>query len=253
MLWLILPHTDTGISSDNTDDSMKFLSRLTTTLSATTERAVVRFENHDAITAAAVRGAREAVTAARVRHARLQREGERRREQLASLQTAEMQWRDRARASAASDQANALACLERRRAVEARIDDARGALEEHQRVEQEMQGRLTELERRLENIIRRRDALRSRESMTRAADVLDSLHRDDGDGLEDVFERWEVRIADDGARLAPPGDNPALGTDAPATDDALARRYAVEEHEASLQAELTSLVGEKPETEPGHE
>jgi len=89
--------------------------------------------------------------------------------------------------------------------------------------------------------------------MTRAADVLDSLHRDDGDGLEDVFERWEVQIADDGARLASPGDNIALGTDALATDDALARRYAVEEHEASLQAELTSLVGEKLETEPGHE
>ena len=54
---------------------MKILTRLTATLGAGTDRAVARFENHDAIAAAAVRGAREAVAAARVRHARLRRDG----------------------------------------------------------------------------------------------------------------------------------------------------------------------------------
>lgn len=228
---------------------MKLLSRLTTTLGATTERAVARFENHDAITAAAVGGAREAVAAARVRHVRLQREGERRGEQIAALQSEETAWRDRARACAESDEANAIACLERRRAVAARIDDARTALDEHQRLEAEMQARLIGLERRLEDITRRRDALRSRESMTRACDVLDNLQREDSGGLDDVFDRWETRIADSGAGGA--SSSGEIGSFS--TNDALARRYAAEEHEASLQAELASLAGETPLPSPAKE
>lgn len=217
---------------------MNLLTRLTATLGAETTRAVARFENHDAIAAAATRGAREAVTTARVRHARLLREGDRRREQLTTLELDETRWGERAHASAATDEANALACLEQRRATRKRIDDARQALAEHERLESEMSGRLQTLERRLAEITRRRDALRSRESIVRAGEVLDTVTRDDGHGIDDVFERWEVRIADTDAERAM-RDEPTFHGD----DDALARRYASIEHEASLRSELAELTG----------
>lgn len=216
---------------------MKLFTRLTASISAEADRAVSRFENHDAIAAAAVRSAKESVTAARVRHARLQREGARQRESLAALQQDEARWTERARASADSDEANALACLERRRITRMKAQDFRRTLNAHDSLEAEMADRLASLERRLTEITHRRDTLRSRESIVRAGEVLDTITRDDGAGIEDVFERWEVRIADTGSARDLHDDGMTRSD-----DDSLERRYAALEHEASLKAELGALV-----------
>lgn len=223
---------------------MKLLTRLTATLGAGTTRAVARFENHDAIADAAVRGAREAVATARVRHARLRRTGDTRRAYLATLQEGEQRWTERARASAGHDEAEALACLERRRALRERITDARDALGQHERLERETAARLEALETRLADIVRRRDALRSRESLARAGEVLDTLSNDGADGLEDVFERWEISIADTDPLDRIPGTASDVGI-GPA-DDPLERRFADAERDAALRAELAALVDEAP-------
>ena len=107
----------------------------------------------------------------------------------------------------------------------------------HERLEQECGERLAELESRLADIGRRRDTLRSRESIARAGDVLDSLSRDDGDGLEDVFERWEVRIA--GSEVHGAARD---AIDAHADTDALERRYANAERDEALRGELAALL-----------
>ena len=216
---------------------MRILTRLTATLGAGTDRAVARFENHDAIAAAAVRGAREAVATARVRHARLHRDGEGRRHALAELLAAERSWGERARRAAATSESEALACLERRRLVRTRIEDARTAVAAHEGLERECGERLAELESRLADIGRRRDTLRSRESIARAGEVLDSLSRDGGDGLEDVFDRWEVRIAGSEAH-----ESARDALDAQADTDALERRYANAERDEALQGELAALL-----------
>ena len=67
--------------------------------------------------------------------------------------------------------------------------------------------------------------------------MLDSLSRDDGDGLEDVFDRWEVRIAGSEAH-----ESAHTALDAHADTDALERRYANAERDEALQGELAALL-----------
>ena len=234
---------------------MNLLTRLTATIGASTTRAVARIENHDAIAAAAVSGAREAVATARVRHARLRRDGDARRETLLALEADERRWGERARTSAGRDESEALACLERRRATRARLAEGRRALDEHERLERETADRLRALEGRLAEIVRRRDALRSRESLARAGEVLDTLGRDDEHGLDDVFERWEVRIATSDSSGA--GDlstlDPSVRPSPASRDDELERRHASAERDTALREELAALLDDGARTEKDHD
>ena len=226
---------------------MKLITRLSATIGAGASRAVTRFENHEAIASAAVREARERVAAARVGLAGLRRDGDERRTALAALESEEARWEARARASAAHDERDALACLERRRATRVRLEEARRALARHAALEREGGARLQSLETRLTELSGRRDALRTRAALARATEVLDTLERGgdglSGDGLSDVFDRWEIRLA--GRESAELRETSAeRGSTIRPDDDPLERRHADAEHEASLRAELALLRGE---------
>ena len=242
---------------------MKLLTRLTATLGAGTSRAVSRAVSrassrvedpdaaahdaiaHDAIVHAAVRGAREAVTTARVRRERLRRTGETRRAYLATLLEGEERWTGRARRSAAADdESEALACLERRRALRGRIADARDAVDAHERLERETSARLETLETRLADIVRRRDALRSRPSPARSGGGPDTLSRDVSDSLADMLERWEIRIVDSDPLDRIPGTSSDVGI-GPAANP-LETRRADAERDAALRGELEALIGRSP-------
>lgn len=213
---------------------MKLFTRITATLNATAESAVARFENHEAITESALRKIRETVSEARVRHNRVVRDGEAIRQTIASLNEQIEQWTERARLSAADDESRALACLDRRAVCRTQLTYANESLTQHFALESQTKDRLEQMQRRLEQIILQRNQLRSRDSMAKATQALNSV---DGAapsaGINELFERWEVSIGESEIH------NEVHG--APA--DALMHEFDTQERQMNLQRELAELKG----------
>jgi phage shock protein A len=208
---------------------MSMLKRLTATLSTTVDRWVGELENHDAVAAAHLEDATRALAAAQVRLGRLREAGAdlRRREEAARAAAA--RWTERAR-GAEDDEATALECLRRRRAAEAEASSLAGLRERQEAQEQQMAREVEAFRGRLDALRQRRTLLRSREATARLAGARTALEeRTEGD-LDDLFERWEVRVT--GSELAGRPELPL---------DDLETRFAQAEDEASLRAELAAL------------
>ena len=216
---------------------MKLFTRISATLNATAESAVSRFENHEAITESALKKIRQTVSEARVRHERVVRDGREIRRTIASLNEQIEQWTQRARISAADDESKALACLERRAACRTQLTPANESLAEHVVLETQAENRLDKMQIRLEQIIQQRNHLRSRESVAKATQALNTV---DGSassaGINELFERWEVSIGDSEIHNDVHGAPP----------DPLMHEFETTEKRESLQRELAELsAGEK--------
>ncbi len=213
---------------------MKLFTRITATLNATAESAVARFENHEAITESALKTIRQAVSEARVRHERVVRDGQEIRRTVATLNEQISQWTERARLSTADDETRALACLDRRAACRAQLIHANESLAQHALLETQTRDRLEQMQLRLEQINLHRNQLRSRESVAKATQALNSV---DGSapsaGINELFERWEVSIGESEIH------NEVHSTPA----DPLMHEFETEERRVNLQRELAELKG----------
>lgn len=213
---------------------MKLFTRITATLNATAESAVARFENHEAITESALRRIRQTVSEARIRHERVVRDGQEIRRTIASLNEQIGQWTARASRSAAEDESRALACLDRRAACRAQLAHANESSAQHVVLESQTRDRLQQMQRRLEQIILQRNQLRSRESVAKATQALNSVEGSaPSAGINDLFERWEVSIGESEIHNEVHGTPP----------DPLMNEYETAEKRLDLQRELAELKG----------
>jgi len=220
---------------------MNLFTRISATLGATADNAVSRFENHDAIAQTALAEARQALASARIRHQRLMRSTD---EIRANLETAEeqvQQWTLRAQKLATTDEARAMQCLEQRQLSRQQVNSHLLNLCKHEDMASSMANRLEQMETRLRNMVGQRDEMRSRESLARATRVMDRIDNQGRDGVDAIFERWELtigetEIGDD--RYHHEFDNVS----------SLQREMDEEERQAALKDELAALVEESKET-----
>lgn len=213
---------------------MKLFTRIAATLNASTESAVARFENHDAITESALKKIRQTVSEARVRHERVVRDGQEIQRTIATLDEQIEQWTERARFSAAEDESRALACLDRRATCRTQLIHANESLAQHVLLESQTSDRLERMQLRLEQINLQRNQLRSREAVAKATQAIDSV---DGSapsaGINELFERWEVSIGESEIHNEVHGTPP----------DLLTHEFEAEERRVNMQRELAELKG----------
>ncbi len=213
---------------------MKLFTRITATLNATAESAVARFENHEAITESALKKIRQTVSEARVRHERVVRDGKEIQRTIATLNEQIEQWTERARLSAAEDESRAIACLDRRATCRTQLAHANESLAQHVMQESQTRDRLQQMQLRLEQVNLQRNQLRSRESVAKATQALNSV---DGPvpsaGINELFERWEVSIGESEIHNEVHGTPP----------DPLIHEFETEERRVNLQRELAELKG----------
>ena len=213
---------------------MKLFTRITATLNATAESAVARFENHEAITESALKRIRQTVSEARVRHERVLRDGQEIQRTITSLSDQIELWTERARLSAAEDESRALACLERRAACRTQLTHANESLARHVVLESQARDRLEQMQLRLEQINLQRNQLRSRESVAKATQALNSVDGSSSSaGINELFERWEVSI----------GESEILNEVNGTPPDPLKHEFETEERRVDLQRELAELKG----------
>lgn len=214
---------------------MSVFKRVTLALSTTLDRMVGEIENHDAVVEAGIRESRRLYAKARVRHTRLQQEGERLRRALDSARVDEQQWRERALGCADTPEGEerALLCLERSRRAAQQVCALTETCQRHLDTETELGRELDGLRRRVEELEHRRQLMRSREATADAALHIRDSDRDALIGLDDTFERWEIRLTE-----------AELTTDSLAGSehlDPLASEFAAAEAREALRAELDAL------------
>jgi phage shock protein A len=211
---------------------MGIINRITTTLTASVDRAVSQVENHDAVIDVSIKDCRAALSKAQVRYSRVKKDRQNLQSRLEELQEMETTWENRAKSVAAEDEKMALDCLHRKNICKQRISNTQQALVQHEELEQKVGASITKIEQRLSHITQQRNMMRSRHSAADALRTINSIEGSSKNDVDDTFERWEMIISEAeyevGQELEPV--------------DLLDKSFAEKEDEAVLRAELSALM-----------
>jgi phage shock protein A len=193
---------------------------------------VTRVENHDALVTAALSDLRQATARAQVQLKRVRRDGETLSSRLTKARAAVIDWQARAKRSL-DDEARALACLRRRKDARREVTELERRLEVHARAEDQLAQDIRVLEERLRALSEQRNLMRTRQSRAEALRAIQGRQVELSEDLEDVFERWETRLAE--AELA---SGCPLGS-----GDTFEAAFVRSEEDAELRSELQALRG----------
>ncbi len=213
---------------------MNLLTRISATVTGKLEEAVSHVENHDAVVAVALKDTRAAVAKARVRMQQVQKDGAAMRTRLEQLQEKETLWAERARNTAADDEAKALECVARRNQCREQITKTRQALRKHEELEHRVRENVTRMEERLREMNHQQNLMRSRQSTADAMRIINKIEDQSQGGIEATFDRWEMLITET-----------EYASDTLPDVDSLDHAFVKEEQTAELKAELEALLSEK--------
>lgn len=206
--------------------------RLSTTIAANFNWAVTQIENHDALVASAIREVQRGEARARVQLTRVKRDGESLRAKINMARASAKSWEERAQVVAATDQKKAIECMKRRKRFLQEINERELQLAEQDRMEQELVRDIEAVQGRLEELKRKRNLMKGRESTAYSLSTLQSQEVGILGELDDVFERWEVKISE-------------YETSAAKSEsgiDELEAEFLSQEEEQELAGELAKLV-----------
>jgi len=215
---------------------MNFITRISATLLSGVDNTVSQIENHDAIVEASLRESQRAAAQARVRLQRVKRDGESMlRKQKTLLQKIE-NWSARAQANHANDRQLALQCIARRKQCISEEQEVQVALKQHTELEQQLVETITTIERRITDMSRQRNQMRSRQSAAEALRVMNKIEGSNNNGIDDTFERWDLTISETEIN--------AGVSSLPMESDPLDAQFDAEEEQQALEAELNAFIAE---------
>lgn len=213
---------------------MNGLKRIKATVFGYFEQAVSSIENHEALSDAALLEIQRASTKAQSHLRRVQSDGEQLKRDAAKAAEDGTLWTTRALRCAETDRDKALECV--RRKNECLKDHARlnALILDQEQLEQNLSKDLKELSRKVEELKRRKNSLKLQECAAKAQGVVGELDGSPLTDLEDIFSRWELRIAEHRINYGRTKTH----------TEPLESEFLREEEEAALQAELTHLMDE---------
>jgi phage shock protein A len=140
-------------------------------------------------------------------------------------------WEERAVTAAKEDEAKTLECIKRRNQSRGQKEQAAAMLARHDEIEREVGVTVARIEERITTLTQQRNALRSRHSAADALRVINRIEDTSAHGIEDIFDRWEMLIAE--TEYAS-GDT--------RHSDSFEAAYTQQESDASLKADLDALL-----------
>ena len=210
---------------------MSMFKRIFTSVSASVDQLVGEIENHDALIAAAIREQRKKLAAAKVQLRHLQDREQRAAHDIAALQAKCQQWQHRAVKVATDDESRALACLQQRQQLIARIDRLEGYRNQYLQTGRKMTADIARCEDELRNLQQKHELFRARQSSSDASCVLDSLSDIVSTDISASFERWDASIIE--KELMAPMEEEM---------DNLELTFADVENREALESELAELM-----------
>lgn len=217
---------------------MSLIRRISTSITSTVDKAVSRVENHDAIINAALRDTQQAAARSRVRLERVRKDGQNLRIRREELETGIVRWTERAKATAARDEAKALDCLRRKKECETQLRKLRVSIEKHNELESRIVDQVKKIEARIGEVAQQRNVMRSRQSVAEAMRTINDVEGVSYGEIEDTFDRWEINLGE--AEIL-------MGAASPS--DPLETAFMAEEEVTELKAELEVLL-QSDEEEP---
>ncbi len=211
---------------------MGIINRITTTLTASVDKAVSQVENHDAVIDVSIKDCRAALAKAQVRHSRVKKDRDNLQSKLQELQEMEVTWVNRAKSVAAQDEKIALDCLHRKNICKQRISDTQKSLSQHNELELRVSGSIKKIEQRLADITQQRNMMRSRHSAADALRTINSIEGSSNNDIDDTFERWETVISE---------AEYEVGQEIESVD-LLDKTFCEKEDEDALRVELSQLM-----------
>ena len=215
---------------------MRLFKRITTTVSSSIDKAVSKVENHDAIINAALLETQQAAARSRVRLVRVQKDGSNLKTRRKELQTAALQWAERAKNVAGTDEAKALECLRRRKECQTQAESLDASIEKHHELENRIAENLKKIDARISEVSQQRNMMRSRQSVAEATRIINNIEGVSYGEIEDTFDRWEINL----------GESEIISGSGPSTDS-LESAFLVEEDQTALRAELADLLNKDNE------
>ncbi len=216
---------------------MGIINRITTTLTASIDKAVTQVENHDAVIDVSIKDCRSALAKAQVRYSRVKKDRQNIESKLNELLEMETTWENRAKSVATQDEKMALDCLHRKNICKQRIVEMQKSLSQHNELEQKVSASITKIEQRLSKITQQRNMMRSRHSAAEALRTINSIEGSTSNDVDDTFERWELVVSE---------AEYEVGQELEAVD-ALDKSFCEKEDEEALRAELTLLMNSEVE------
>lgn len=221
---------------------MKLLKRITTTLTASVDSAVRQIENHDALVEASIKNARHQVAESKVRLARARKEGERLTTECRKLREDEKCWAERAQTLASHEtemdeqtKQKALACLKRRNTCQQHIVNYRSLSEKQDKLEAQMAEQLGNMQLRLDEMKLAQNQMRARHSNAEVQRVVNQLEPGSVDSLDDIFDRWDVKLTEAEMGQGSVGESIAQM-------DTLENQFVAEEEQEALNAEFEAMI-----------
>ncbi len=210
---------------------MSFMKRISTTLFAQVDQLVGEMENHDALINVAISEQKKKLVTAKLQLARIRSSEQSTAKQLAGLSAAEKQWAQRALSEAEKDETRALMCLERRHQVQQQREKLLAMQEEYQYTAKHIAANVKSCETELEDMVRKHELMRARQSSLDAKVVIDQISNRDQNDLESSFTRWELKLAQGEYVLGGPNE-----------EDAFEEDYLTAERQQNLKSELADLL-----------
>lgn len=214
---------------------MSLFKRFSVSIRSQLDSAVSRMENHDAIIDAALQESRDAIARMKLQQSRMNRKLDTIDSQLESLRNDEQRWVDRAKSMARDDEAQAIACLERRDRCVEQIELLQNQREQCNEMIFRLGKKLLKLEQKLVDDEQRLQAFRGRDLTAKAEHAIQDVISSDSTNLEQTFDRWELAITRKEMRQQ--AVDPVLDV-----TDTLEERFQREERLAEHKAELKALM-----------
>lgn len=209
---------------------MSYLKRWTSGVLSRVDAFVARVENHESLVNEALRDLQQSTARARVQLKRVREDGRRLEQQCRERSEQASRWRERAKGSL-DDEAQAMECLRREKIARCSVRELEQRLEAHERIEKQLIVDVRSLDDRLAKMKEQRNLMRTRESRAEALGVVQGSTVLLTDDIEEVFDRWETRVAQ--AECAADVTSRA--------EDTFEGAFLDEEEQADLREELEAL------------
>jgi phage shock protein A len=209
---------------------MKMFRRISATINAQINTLIDEIENHEAVADLALADIREALLRAKYQIHRVQSEQRSLGEKLKDLRSAEKRWSERALRIKESDRDQALECVRRIKQAREDIDATELQLAGHEELERKLAEDVRAIEKKFEELKRKRSELAARESRAQALTAV-SRHQEATD-VGGVFDRWELEVMRGEAEGEFPSEGPR---------DSFEEKFKSEEERAELETLLNEL------------
>lgn len=213
---------------------MSLLKRISVSFRSQLDSAVSRIENHDAIIDAALQESRDAIARLKLQQSRINRKLQAIDSQTESRRNDEQSWVRRAKTLAERDEAQAIACLERRDRCSEEIEQLKQQHDHYSEMAFRLSKDLSKLEQKLILDEQRLQSFRGRDLTAKAEHTIRDVICSDATDLDQTFDRWELAITR--KEMQQQGVDSTMES-----ADSFEQRFQREERLAGHRAELKSL------------